>query len=127
MKLLIFLILFFVVALLLISASAHTFHDTRITIISPKANAVFKDGQMVDIHFKLNCEEMLQSIEYSITNQDEKILFGRSISITKKRDWEEKFAWKIPSNKPAVLTLSIKATDVDGHSSSKIVQFNANF
>ncbi len=125
MKLLIFSILYFVGALLLISASA-PYHDTRFTIISPKANVVFKDGQMVDVHFKINCEAMLQSIEYSIADQDDKILFEKSLNIVKKRDWEEKTTWKIPSNKPAVFTLSIKATDVDGHSSSKIIQFNAN-
>jgi Glycosyl hydrolase family 66 len=102
-------------------------HQTQINIISPKVNAMYKTGQIVDVHVKLSCEEKLKTVVLEITQQDNKVLLSKSLKTDGKRTLEEKMTWKIPTADPSVFTLSVHATDEDGHSSSKIVQFNANF
>lgn len=125
MKKTIVLITFLSLAMCLMSLLC--IHQTQINIISPKVNALYKTGQIVDIHVQLKCEEKLKTVVLEITQQDGKILLSKKPNTDGKRNSEEKMTWKIPMSDPSVLTLSVNATDEDGHRSSKVVQFNANF
>jgi hypothetical protein len=117
------------VALLMLAMvflSAHFMHETHITIISPKAETTYKTGQIVNIHFKLRCGEKLRSVEYRLTDQNDNVLMVKKPNVMGKTAIEEKSSWKIIQTDPSVLTLFIEATDADGHTSNKVIQFNVN-
>lgn len=107
--------------------SAQSLHETHITIISPKVDISYKKGQIIDIHFKVQCGEKLKSVNYTITDQNDKVLFSKNPNVVGKNAIEEKTTWTITQTDPSVLMLSIEAKDADGHGSSKVLQFNVNF
>ena len=119
--------LFFVLMLGILFISARLWHETLITVISPKANMSYKKGQIVDIHFKVKCGEKLKSLNYDITDQDNKVLFSKQPNVKDKHTYEEKSSITITQTDPSVLTLNIEAKDADGHGSSKTIQVNVNF
>ena len=114
------IVLSLVLMLGILFISARLVHETHITIISPKTDTAFKKGQTIPIHFKAHCGEKLKTVIYTLTDQDDKVLFSKSPDVAGKNEVEEKTTWTITQTDPSVLMLSIEAKDVDG-------QFNVNF
>ena len=115
------------ISLAILCQSVQQLHETHITIISPKVDVSYKNGQVVDVHFKVRCGEKLQKVVYTIADQNNKVLFSKNLTVAGKNAIEEKTTWTIIQTDPSVLTFSIEASDVDGHSSSNLVQLNVNF
>lgn len=109
-------------------SSVKPLHKANIEIVSPTANQSVKTGETINIKAIANCEEALLSATISIVDAaTDKILFTASPNVKGKFKTDLNAAWKVSVTDPSVLTLTIAVRDGDGHGSSKMLQFNANF